>query len=235
MIDFDGMSAITVEIADRGLDSILSQTGLRVYPARDASQAMRFVSQRSIDFAFVDLLLPGMGGTDLLQQLQRISGVRPGGALTCVQGFPAPETEFPLLTRPYTADAVQALLPRLLPEARLTEAEQARISSMLERLGIPPHPGREYLCIAIGMTINDPRLSGKLSKRLYPAISAHTGATPAQAERAIRHCIDTAWKRGSAEEQYRLFGNTIDAQRGKPTVGEMIARSADIIRLEESL
>lgn len=235
MIDLAGMSAIVAELTDRGLGSILSQTGMRVYPARDAVQAMDIVRQHTIDIVFADVLLPGMGGAALLRQLKRHPGVRPGGVLTCVQGFPAQETEFPLLTRPYATDAVLAVIPGTLPEHRLHEAAADRIDVLLDRLGVPLHPGRDCLRIAIAMAVIDPRLSGKLSKRLYPAIAAQTGATPAQAERAIRHCIDTAWKRGPVEEQYRLFGNTIDAQRGKPTVAEMIARSADIIRLEEFL
>ena len=235
MIDFSGMTAVTVQTSDHGLNSILSHIGLRVLPARDAEEALRLVRQHSVDFAFADLLLPGMDGIQLLRQMQRTMGVRPGGALTCIQDFPAPETEFPLLTRPYSADAVRTLLPRLLPENRCSTAMLTHIEGMLEPLGIPAHPGRTYLCTAIAMAVIDPRLSGQLSKRLYPAISSRNGVSPAQVERAIRHCIDTAWKRGSAEEQYRLFGNTIDAQRGKPTVGQMIARSADIIRLEESL
>lgn len=236
MIDFSDMTAIAAEMTDHGLTSILSQIGLRVLPARDAAQAIRLAQQNNVDFAFADVLLPGMDGAALLQLLQRNPGIRPGGALTCVPGFPVPETDFPLLTRPYAAEAVRSLLPSLLPEARpVSDMERTSIEAMLDRLGVPVHPGRGYLCTAIAAAARDPRLSGRLSKRLYPAISAKTGAAPAQIERAMRHCIDIAWKRGSVEEQYRLFGNTIDAQRGKPTIGQMIARSADIIRLEESL
>lgn len=235
MIDLVGMSAIVAELTDHGLGSILSRSGMRVYPARDAAQVLDILRQRSIDIVFADVLLPGMGGTALLRQVKRHAGVRPGGVLTCVSNFPVQSTEFPLLPRPYATETVLAILPRTLPENRLEEAEPDRIEALLDRLGVPSHPGRDYLRTAIAMAVIDPRLSGKLSKRLYPAISAQTGASPAQAERAIRHCIEIAWKRGSVEEQYRLFGNTIDAQRGKPTVGEMIARSADIIRLEESI
>jgi hypothetical protein len=35
------------------------------------------------------------------------------------------------------------------------------------------------------------------------------------------------------ERQHALFGNTIDARRGKPTAGEMIGRLAELARVKE--
>lgn len=237
MFDYRRMTAIVADVTDHSLSPILSQIGIRVLAAQDAAQVVSLQQQYFADMVFADILLPGMEVTALFRQMQRSGcAVRPGCALTCVTGFPVPEAGFPVLPRPYAPQDVLSLLPQLLPEHRAISAEtRAHIENMLDRLGIPEHHGKAYLCSAIGMTINDSRLSGQLSARLYPAIAAAHGASPAQVERAIRHCIDTAWRRGSAEEQYRLFGNTIDAQRGKPTVGAMIARGADILRLEESV
>ena len=71
-----------------------------------------------------------------------------------------------------------------------------------------------------------------MKRRLYPAVAGHAGMTPAQAERAIRHVIDAAWRTGQIEQQNRIFGDTIDARRGKPTSGEMIAQLAEELRWE---
>ena len=49
---------------------------------------------------------------------------------------------------------------------------------------------------------------------------------------AMRHAIDVAWRTGEIEQQQAIFGDTIDARRGKPTCGEMIALLADILRWE---
>ena len=49
---------------------------------------------------------------------------------------------------------------------------------------------------------------------------------------AICHVIDCAFRTGEIERQHRIFGDTIDARRGKPTGGEMIAQLADILRWE---
>ena len=48
----------------------------------------------------------------------------------------------------------------------------------------------------------------------------------------LRHVIDAAWRTGEIEQQHRLFGDTIDARRGKPTCGEMIAQLAEELRWE---
>lgn len=237
MFDYCRMTAIVADVTDHSLSPVLSQIGIRVLPTQNAAQVVSLQERYLADFVFADILLPGMDFPALFRQLQRSRcTVRPGCALTCVTGFPVPESEFPVLPRPYARQDVLRLLSQLLPEHRaIPDDTRRQTEAMLNRLGFPVHPGTTYLCSAIGMTIHDSRLSGRLSARLYPAIAETCGVSPAQVERAIRHCIDTAWKLGSAEEQYRLFGNTIDAQRGKPTVGAMIARSADILRLEETL
>lgn len=237
MIQHSLRTAIVVETKDHGLCGILTRLGVSAIPARSADEALDISRQRIIDLAFADILLPGMGGAALLHALAHAQpGICPGCVLTAIAGFPAHEIEFPLLTRPCTPEAVQRLLDDLLPENRsIPPQTQTRILALLDRLGVPGHAGRTHLARAIGMTMYDSRLSGQLSRRIYPALSKQSGAAAAQVERAIRHCIDTAWRKGSVEEQYRIFGNTIDAQRGKPAIAQMIARCADILRLEESL
>lgn len=233
----DRKTAIVADATDHGLSGLLSRMDIRALTARTAAEALMLAHRYPADMAFVDVMLPGADVHALLRSLQHLSGgVRPGCVLTCIAGFPVIANAIPVLTRPYRCEDIRSLLPELLPEARLPDsALQKRIDSLLDRLGIPQHSGRTYLSSAIAMTVNDSRLSAQLSRRIYPAIAARCGATCAQVGRAVRHCIDSAWQYGSAEEQYRLFGNTIDAQRGKPSVGQMIARSADILRLEETL
>ena len=61
------------------------------------------------------------------------------------------------------------------------------------------------------------------------------GLAPTSVERLIRHAIESAWLRGDMEQQYALFGNTVDEQRGKPTNGEFIARVTEALRLEANV
>lgn len=67
-----------------------------------------------------------------------------------------------------------------------------------------------------------------VTKELYPALAAAVGSTPARVERAMRHSIEVAWQRGDYSAQTEYFGYTVDPERGRPTVGEYLARMARI-------
>lgn len=69
-----------------------------------------------------------------------------------------------------------------------------------------------------------------LTKELYPALAKAANTTPARVERCMRHSIEKAWMRGSEEARLRFFGNSIDPQSGRPTVGEYVARLARLAR-----
>lgn len=56
--------------------------------------------------------------------------------------------------------------------------------------------------------------------------------TTSRVERAIRHAIEVAWNRGEIETLERIFGYTINNNKGKPTNSEFIALIADKLRLE---
>ena len=99
-------------------------------------------------------------------------------------------------------------------------------------MGIPQHCGREYLIRAIEIVWLDERLLKALSKRVYPAVAEQFGVEVRHVSRAMRHVIDAAWRSGEMEAQYKIFGDTIDARRGCPTLSEMIAQIADILRWE---
>ena len=127
------------------------------------------------------------------------------------------------------AEALAALEAR---STRLPPARDARLQGLLDRLGVPDHPGREMLRCAVGLVWRDRSRLQNLRDRVYPDAARPLGRTGAQAERAIRHVIDAAWRTGEIDEQQRIFGDTIDARRGRPTCSEMIAQLADILRWE---
>lgn len=75
-------------------------------------------------------------------------------------------------------------------------------------------------------------LLGAVTKELYPAIAEKNNTTPSRVERAIRHAIEVAWNRGKIETIDRLFGYTVENNKGKPTNSEFIAIISDKLRLE---
>ena len=97
---------------------------------------------------------------------------------------------------------------------------------------MPDHRGTDCLARAVELAWLDGRYLSALTSRLYPAVGRSFGMDGRAVERAIRYVIDAAWRMGEIEAQYQIFGNTVDARRGSPTCGEMIARIADILRWE---
>lgn len=100
-----------------------------------------------------------------------------------------------------------------------------KIDTALRELGHPENlTGTRLLRMAARMYV-----PGMLmTKELYPALARATGSTPSRVERSMRHSIESAWLRCPIEVQNKWFGNTINPNTGKPTVGEYVATVARI-------
>ncbi|NLJ77793.1 MAG: sporulation transcription factor Spo0A [Tissierellia bacterium] len=110
---------------------------------------------------------------------------------------------------------------------------EARITNVIHEIGVPAHiKGYQYLREAITMVIGDMELLGAVTKELYPNIAEVYNTTPSRVERAIRHAIEVAWTRGKIDTIDKIFGYTVNTDRGKPTNSEFIAMIADKLRLE---
>ena len=86
------------------------------------------------------------------------------------------------------------------------------------------------LACAVALCSADDRLLSRATTLLYPRVAARFEATPGGVEHAVRQAIETTWTRGRMETLARLFGNSIDPQRGKPTNTECIALLAEQLR-----
>lgn len=108
-----------------------------------------------------------------------------------------------------------------------------RITSIIHEIGVPAHiKGYLYLREAIIMVYNNLELLGSVTKILYPDIAKKFNTTPSRVERAIRHAIEVAWNRGNMDSINKLFSNTVNSHKAKPTNSEFIAMVADKLRLE---
>lgn len=99
-----------------------------------------------------------------------------------------------------------------------------KMETMMKRLGHPENLlGTQYIRLGIEM-----RDAGRtmLTKDIYPAIARQMDTTASRVERSIRHSIDVAVTRGNFDEWMATFGWTMDPRKGKPTVGEYLARMA---------
>ncbi len=206
--------------------------------APDGPAGLRLIREREPDLAVAAAVMPGMDGAAFVRAVSALRlNVRPAVLLLRPAGLRLPgEDALPraaVLDLPVDAGALGAALRRLSEApAVLPPALNARLEALLDALGVPPHPGRDCLRRAVALVWADRRRLRTLKGCVYPALSRQTGLSPAQAERAMRHAIDAAWRTGAIDEQHRIFGDTIDARRGKPTCGEMIAQLAEKLRWE---
>ena len=95
--------------------------------------------------------------------------------------------------------------------------------------------GRSYLAFLLDLVIPSPALLDALTARLYPVAAARFATTASAVERCIRHAIEATWSRGDMAALERLFGLSIDPDRGKPTNREFLAMSAQHLRLAEAM
>lgn len=204
--------------------------------AENGAEALRVVRAELPDLLLADEILPVLDGITLSERILAAPlAVQPGILLVRPAGMHVRRTSpgCVSLYRPLTAETIAAAVETVRPEARSAPPEKRALAEhALDEIGVPEHCGREYLLRAAEMVWADARLLRSLTTRVYPAIAEQTHSDARRVERAVRHVIDVAWRVGDLEAQERLFGETIDAKRGNPTNGEMIARIADILRWE---
>ena len=98
---------------------------------------------------------------------------------------------------------------------------------------MPAHiKGYQYIREGIMMSFADQNMLHYITKFLYPTIAKKYHTSSSSVERTIRHAIEVAWRRGNMETLEHVFGNTISANRGKPTNSEFMALLTDKLRLE---
>lgn len=221
----------------------LAENGVELMAmTRTALQAEELVAASRPELLIVDMELMQLDGVSLaLRILQnRRLPVRPAVFLLYSAALCLPRRSelealgAVLIPKPLDAARLHAALDhfRAAPPCFLPE-EAARADALLSELGIPNHLGRDCLRLAMLMCARDEGLRRSMGNRLYPIIAAQMHISTAQAEQAMRHAISLAWQSYSNyENQYRIFGDTIDAERGMPTCWEMISHLADILRLE---
>ena len=105
------------------------------------------------------------------------------------------------------------------------------IRELLLELGAPDHlVGHPYVVQAILLVVQDRTYIDSITFGLYPQLAVMFDTTASRVERAIRHLIEVTWARGDWEVLTRYFGNTVSAEKGKPTNGEFIARMSNVVK-----
>jgi len=210
----------------------------------DGNEALEQVRTLIPDLMLMDVVLPGLDGFGVLDQLHRegiqiktimvsaffndrtVSEAMGKGALFFM---PKPCQEEALLERMRGV----CLPPRV--DDHPTDLKNL-VTDIIHEIGVPAHiKGYQYLREAIMIAVDDMDVINAVTKVLYPEVAKRFGTTPSRVERAIRHAIEVAWDRGDLETLQKFFGYTVSNTKGKPTNSEFIAMISDRLILEQSL
>jgi DNA-binding NtrC family response regulator len=102
---------------------VLGAYGYRVLGSHDGQHALRTLQRETVDLVVTDLMMPGMGGEELLQQVRQIY---PGIPVITMTSFGSVQSAVALtragaadyLTKPLQTDALLGAVRRLLDETR---------------------------------------------------------------------------------------------------------------------
>lgn len=111
---------------------------------------------------------------------------------------------------------------------------EVRITEVLQELGVPRKlRGFQYLREAIKFVYESQEGDiPAITKDVYPGVGKKFSVTPGRVERAIRHAIECCFQRASDEILWKYFGDTINAEKGKATNGELIYMIADRLKMK---
>ncbi len=236
-------------------DTLMRADGFSVVGvARDGKEAVSLTEKLHPDLVLLDIVMPKSDGISALCEIKRMPlPVRPHVVMlsaamhdTTMRMCIEAGADFCMM-KPFDTATVADRLRGVcapaksaapgVPQAADEETRRRRIersvTDTIHSVGIPANiKGYQYLRDAIMMSIADAELIGAITKQLYPRVAGRHNTSPSRVERAIRHAIEVACMRGNDEVLYRLFGYTVNNNKGKPTNSEFIALIADKLRLD---
>lgn len=198
-------------------------------------EALSFLTQMQCDFIFASVLLPLLPTGGLEAGISALSLFKRPAVL-----YFAPENAGEMMMNAYEptvsvssgAEEIKSALEKIDPLC-VKDEEVKRALEILSRMGFSDQPARNYLAFASALVLNDQSAARSLKRRVYPALSGAFHKKESSLADAMRRLIDKTFLSGDIENLYRLFGNTIDETRGKPTVSQLIALVGETMRMEK--
>ena len=127
-------------------------------------------------------------------------------------------------------------LPRKEAEAVVVTEDPFRnlegeVSVLLSRMGISASiKGYHFIRRAVIMAVEDEEVLVGITKGLYPDIAKRYKTSASKVERAIRHAIESAWKKNGPQVYFETAGYLPSE---KPTNGQFLAALSEYFRLQE--
>lgn len=109
---------------------------------------------------------------------------------------------------------------------------EGQVNNYLLRLKFNPKlKGYRYLREAILIALEHEKGIYTLKNDIYPRLAEKFAAGNSNLERDMANAIDAAFLNIGLEDYESLFGNTVNAKSGKPTVKELISAASIHISL----
>jgi two-component system response regulator (stage 0 sporulation protein A) len=110
------------------------------------------------------------------------------------------------------------------------------VTLILRKISMPPHiKGYHYFRQAIVSVIENPSKLDNIMEEIYTPIAIKYDTTVNNVERIMRHAVEASWNRCKVSVIAEVFGNTLNANKDKPSNRELIAMLADKIRMKHGL
>ena len=233
------MRRLNVVVADADRDQLIRNTnhlshmaGIDVIRSTMyGEEVIEAVYSSDVDVVVTDIVLKGIDGIGVLDAFCHMDKPAPKKLiLTRMSTAFVQEAVFErgasfFMTKPTTPSQLYERI-RMLGADKMRTRERAErendVTGFLRTLGISPEmKGYAYLSEAAVLRASSGDKSRKLTECVYPAIARKFSTSAESVERAIRTCIQSAWKSG-AIQKYALENANRELAVKKPTAGEMI-------------
>ena len=194
------------------------------------------------DLIVLDILLPNIDGIKILEELKEnnivkkiivLSSFKDDWSIKKIQTLNVDYYMLKPITNEILADRIMDLVDERLERKVVSNSSvEVKVSELLHNLGIPSHVrGYKYIREGVMILYTSNNLVTMVTKDIYPEIAERFETTSSRVERAIRHAIEISWIRGDLKLMDELFGNSIDAERSKPTNSEFLTTIADRFKI----
>lgn len=146
-----------------------------------------------------------------------------------IQGELLLERIYQLLEREEAEEKEEPAEEEAFAEEMSFRSLESEISVLLSRMGISASiKGYHFIRKAVLMAVEDQEVLTGITKGLYPDIAKAYRTTSSKVERAIRHAIESAWKKNGQQVYFEVAGYL---PTDKPTNGQFIAALSEYFRI----
>lgn len=215
--------------------------------AHDGERGLQLIRSNPVDVAVIDLVLPGKDGFYVLDELSRNKDTKPvcivlsGISHSHITAKAIEKGADYFMLKPFDLELlgkrigevwdqkhVDASLSQPAPPLACKDGPESFILRVLHDMPIANTlNGYTYIKSAVLLAIEDPSMLEGITKRLYPAVAKRAGTTGPQVERAIRHAISTAWRKGGGRSFAAIVGYG-DPNSPKPTNSAFITALVEL-------